>query len=169
MDKLTDWSETISILDVILEPIAKRPVDMSDPDWAAKLRDGPRPLDEAGVRSETETLLAKVIEGYSQGDDDLRDAIRTIFAKNNNFTWAATLPFTPTTPEGFHAHLILFSINDQGRDSRDAILLLQDLCKKARSAGVEIAPMLKSVARISSDQEKYGMGSTCALLNRDNH
>ena len=164
MDKLTDWSETISVLDVILELIAKRPVDMSDPDWLTKLRNGPHPLDEAGVRSETEGLLADVIETYKEGDDDMRDRIRTIFAKNPNFTWAAKLPFSPTTPEGFHSHLILFSINDQGHDSRDAMLLLQDLCEKARAAGIDIAPMLKLVAAISSDQEKYGMGSTRALL-----
>ncbi len=167
MDKLTDWSETISVLDVILELIAKRPVDMSDPDWLTKLSDRPHPLDEAGGRSKTESLLAEVIEAYKEGDDDVRDRIRTIFAKNRSFSWAAKLPYPPTTEEGFHSHLILFSIKDQGVVSRDAILLLQDLCEKARAAGVDIEPILKSVARISNDKERYGMGSTRALLKRN--
>ena len=164
MDKLADWNDTLSILDVYLRPIAQRPVDIGDPEWFTKLSGGAHPLDEAGVRSETESLLAEVIEYYLKRDDVTRQAIRELFAKNRNFSWAATLPFPPTTREDFRSHLILFAINDQGLDSRDAILLLQDLCKRASSADVDTEPVLREVAPLCSDEDKYGMGSTRSML-----
>ena len=164
MDKLADWEETISILDACLRPIAQRPVDITDPAWFTKLTGGSHPLDEAGVRSEAEILLAEVIEHYLMRDDATRQAIRELFAKNRCFSWAAHLPFSPTTPEGFRFHLILLSIKDQGIDTRDTILWLQDLCKKASSAGVDTEPVLREVALLSSDADKYGMGSTRSLL-----
>lgn len=166
MDKLADWNETISILDAYLRPIAQRPVDISDPDWFTKLSDGPQPLDEAGVRIETELLLAEVIEHYLQRDDATRQAIRELFAKNRSFSWAANLPFPPTTQERFRSHLILLSIKDQGIDARDTVLWLQDLCKRASSADVETEPVLREVAQLSSNDDKYGMGSTRSLLLR---
>ena len=164
MDKSADWNETLSILDAYLRPIAQRPVDIRDPEWLSKLSGNPHPLDEAGVRSETESLLAEVLEYYLKRDDATRQAIRELFAKNRSFSWAATLPFPPTTPENFRSHLILLAINDQGLDSRDTILLLQDLCERASSADVDTEPVLREVAPLCSDEDKYGMGSTRSLL-----
>lgn len=164
MDKLTDWSGRISTLNASLQPIAQRTVDVNDPKWLAKLRDRPNPLDEAGVRSETESLVAEAIEHYPEADDGIRQSIRELFAKHPSFSWAANLPIPATTPEGFRAHLILFSINDQGRDSRDAVLLLEDLCAKAASADVDTRPILLDVAALCSAEDVYGMGSTRSLL-----
>ena len=164
MDKLADWNETISILDAYLRPMAQRPVDISDPDWFTKLSDGPHPLDKAGVREVSERLLAEVIEHYLNRDDATRQAIRKLFAKNQSFSWAAKLPFLPTTAENFRSHLILLSIKDQGIDARDTVLWLRDLCKRASSADVETEPVLREVAQLSSNDDKYGMGSTRSLL-----
>ena len=55
----------------------------------------------------------------------------------------------------------------QGRDSRDALLWLQDLCREAKNAGVNPRPMLREVAELSSDKNKYGMGSTREMLFRE--
>jgi hypothetical protein len=85
---------------------------------------------------------------------------------NRSFSWAAALPYRPITDESFRAHLILFSIKDQGRDTRDAILALQAICATATSAGVKIGPILKEIAELSSDVNKYRMGSTRSLLLR---
>jgi hypothetical protein len=166
MDKLADWEESLSILDACLRPIAQRPVDISDPEWFTKLSGGPHPLDEAGVRPEAESLLMEVIESYLNRDDATRQAIRELFAKNRSFSWAANLPFPPTTAEDFRSHLILLSIKDQGIDTRDTILWLQDLCKRASSAGVDTEPVLREIALLSSNEDKYRMGSTRSLLLR---
>jgi hypothetical protein len=54
-----------------------------------------------------------------------------------------------------------FDFNDP---ERMAILWLQDISAKARSAGIQIKPILEEVAGLSSEINKYGMGSTKGLL-----
>ena len=147
-----------------LRPIADRPVDITKPGWGLRLTQSPHPLDEADVRVEAETLLHELISFYRAGVEDDREALRKLFGEYRAFAWAASLPFEPTTEENFRQHLLLFSMKDQGRDGRDAILLLQDLCKRASDAGVNVAPVLKEVAALSSDQNKFGMGSTKGML-----
>ena len=126
---------------------------------------GAHPLDEAGVRSITETLLDALIREYQASDEDTRRAMRRLFSTYRHFAWAATLSVTPTTARDFRRHLILFSLRDQGEDSRDALLALQDLCGQARAAGVDTAPILREVAEMSSDENRYGMGSTRSQLD----
>ncbi len=166
MDKLTEWKEWIALLDAMLKPIATRPIDITDPNWFTKLQSFPNPLEQAGVKTETENLLSELITYYPTCDEETRGAIRKLFADNRSFSWAAALPYKPITDESFRAHLILFSIKDQGRDMRDAILALQSMCATATSAGVKIAPILKEVAELSNDINKYGMDSTRSLLLR---
>ena len=154
----------IAELDRRLRPIADRPVDITKPGWGVRLVQGPHPLDEAGVRSEVDVLLNEVIAFYQANSDEYRQVIRKLFEENRAWTWAASLPFEPTTEENFRLHLLLFSIKDQGRDSRDALLWLQDLCRTARAAGLNTAGALNEVAALSSNKNQYGMGSTQKML-----
>jgi len=162
MDKLSTWKEQIARLDAALRPIAQRPVGYFE--LLFKPRRRAHPLDAAGVRVQAEQFLSELIEYYSTADADMRQAIRKLFEDHRSFSWAATFPFQPVTDESFRDHLILFSIKDHEQDTRDAIVLLHSLCEKARSAGVEIGPILNEIAELSSDVNKYGMGSTRSLL-----
>jgi hypothetical protein len=123
------------------------------------------PLDEAGIRPAAEGLLDALITEYETSDEDTRIAVRRLFATYRHFAWAATVSAPPTTEGDFRRHLILFSMRDQGEDSRDALTALQELSGLARAAGVNAAPILQEVARLSSDENKYGMGSTRHQLN----
>ena len=162
MDKLSTWKERIARLDDALRPIANRPVKFLA--LLFKPRRHVHPLDEAGVRTQAEEFLSELIEYYPTVDDETRQSIRKLFADHQSFTWAATLSYQPVTDESFRAHLILFSIKDHEQDTRDAIVLLHELCEKARSAGVNTGSSLKEIAELSSDVNKYGMGSTRSLL-----
>ena len=167
MDQLPQWKEWIALLDEALKPIATRPIDfteLKDPNWVTRLKDAPSPLERAGVQAETENLLRELVAGYPACDDQDRQAVRKLFADHPSFTWAAALSYRPVTDESFRAHLILFSMKDQERDSRDALLALRSICAIASSAGVEIGPILKQMAELSSDVNRYGMGSTRSFL-----
>jgi hypothetical protein len=166
MNELEDWEFRMMELEEKLHPIAKRLVDFTRPGWFERLQTGAPPLDEAGVRDAAEKLLAEMIAAYAQGTDQMRAAIRRLFQDYPSLSWAATLSVPWTTIEGLRQHLILFSMNDQGRDSRDALLTLQQICQDARNAGLEIAPVLREIAAMSSDANKYGMGSTSQMLLR---
>lgn len=156
----------MAALDRHLRPIANRPVDITKPGWANRLIQGPHPLDEAAVRSQVESLLADLITLYCAADSKVREELRELFQKYKAFAWAATLPCEATTEENFRRYLVLFSMQDQGTDSRDALLLLQHLCRTASAAGVNTTPLLNKVAELSSDRDKYGMGSTRDMLLR---
>ncbi|HEU0294929.1 MAG TPA: hypothetical protein VFR47_19460 [Anaerolineales bacterium] len=162
MDKLSIWKEQIARLDAALRPVANRPVGCFG--LLFKPRRWTHPLDVAGVRAQAEGFLSEVIEYYPTADADMRQAIRKLFEDHPSFTWAATLPYQPVTDEHFRAHLILFSIKDHEQDTRDAIVLLYEICEKAEAADIKIGPILKEIAELSSDVNKYGMGSTRSLL-----
>ncbi len=167
MALLEDFELRIMDLEERLRPIANRPVDITQPGWGGRLMESPHPLDQAGVRPEAESLLEELISCYRTGTDDVRNAIRRLFVQYRGFAWAANLSFDPKTEEEFRRHLVLFSMKDQGRDSRDALMDLQYLCRKAASAGVSTTPLLNEVAELCSDQNKYGMGSTKQMLLKE--
>lgn len=161
--ELADLEEWVARIDLCIEPIATRPVDLTDPDWMRKAQEGPRPLDEAGIRPEVEAALRNVLARYDEGDEDVRAALRALLARCHSFCWATTLPFEPT-PQGFRQRLLEMSVEDQGRDTRDMMVALNDLCAQARDAGVDIRPLLLDVAELSSDVDTYAMGSTRDIL-----
>src|SRR5262249_12663231 len=121
-----------------LLPIAQRPVDITRPGWVERLRAGVSPLDEAGVRSDAEKLLRELITAYAEGPEKTRAAIRQLFADYRSFAWAAALSTPPSSVDGLRQHLILFSMQDQGRDSRDALPALQEICREATAGGVAV-------------------------------
>ena len=143
-------------LDAALWPMAHRPVDITRPGWSQRRV---QPLDEANVRSSCETLLQELLSTYASGSDEERAELRALYARHPSFAWAATLPAAPDSEAGFRDQLMLLSLKDQGADARDEILQLQWLCSQASSAGVDVDLILREVAQLSSDVNKYRMGS----------
>lgn len=161
---LEDFELRVRALEQRLRPIAERRIDITEPGWVERARQHPRPLDEAGMRREAEALLAELVQFYRTAEAPERQAARVLFSEYRAFEWAASLPASPTTEDGFRQQLLLFSLKDQGPDSRDALLMLQHLCRRAREGGVSTMPILRKVAELSSDVNKYGMGSTREML-----
>jgi hypothetical protein len=116
-------------------------------------------LARLGVAGPAEALLGNIIEVYAIGDETVRAAIRRLFDRYTSFRWGAGLPRDWHTAAEFRAHLIHLSACDQGDDPRDEILTLQDLCDRARPEGIDVDHILTEVAAMSSDVDRYGMGS----------
>jgi hypothetical protein len=165
-DTLASWESRIKELDERLRPIANRPVDISEPNWLDRLQRATPPLDEAGVRTSAQALLEEIISAYAQSTESMRAATRELFRKYHAFSWAATSPERPTTVKTLEQHLMLFSIKDQGRDSRDALVTLGEICQEATAAGVDLRPALEQAAALSSPSNPFGMGSTQQMLLR---
>ena len=159
------WLPLMASIDKRLEAIAKRPVDIQDPNWMAKMRNL-SPVDEAGVRPAAEELLQELVHEYVACDDAARASIRALFGRFSSFAWAVTLPAPKATAAGCREHLLHFSILDQGRDPRDATLWLDALIETARNAGVDTDPLLEEVASLSSREDRYSWGSTADWLLR---
>ena len=136
-----------------VRPIAERPVDPNlrslrdAQEWLAKR---PLPLDEVGERAEGEDLLAALNELYGS-TPDLRPPIRDMFGRYRYASWALWPKQQSTTEEGFRSCLLVISMRDVHDDPRDALSLLERSCQTAETAGVDIRPVIASVAAISSE------------------
>lgn len=104
--------------------------------------------------------MRELVEEYPKAAPEWRQGARTLFRRFESFAWAAPMPYEIETPEGFCAHLVLFSLIDQGKDPRDARLWIQDLCRTARDAGMAVNDALREAANWSSDEDPYQWGST---------
>jgi hypothetical protein len=51
-------------------------------------------------------------------------------------------------------------------DLRDTCMALRALCDEAKAAGVDIGPILREVAELSSDEPMSYMGSVKAMLQK---
>ncbi|MFD7712285.1 hypothetical protein ACFV6E_20015 [Streptomyces sp. NPDC059785] len=160
-----DLAAEAARIDALLRHLAERPVDLSDPDWPARLLEGPEPLDEANVREEAETALERLLDHYGQGDERTRGEVRALLASRPSFRAATALP-EARTPDDFRRHLLHLSARDHGADTRDEMMTLQALSDQARAARIDLRPLLLEVAALSSDQDKYGMGSMRTILRR---
>lgn len=168
MTRLPDLSKLakeVARLDRALAPIAKRPVDLNDPNWEETMRQAPPAVDQAGVTDAAGAVLDALLGAYADGDEGTRASIRELFARYSSFRWAVHPPYLSiTTPAQFRTCLLHLSAVDQSGDARDELLSLHDLCERARKAGIEVAPDLREVAALSSDVNRYGMGSTRQFL-----
>lgn len=163
---LDEWEAVVSRLNRALAPDANAPVDLSDPNWAEQLRQAPPAVVRAGVADEAEAALAALLARYAEGDESTRTAIRELFTRYRSFRWAVGPPYPADTPERFRGWLLLLSARDQGADTRDELLTLTQICREATAAGVAIGPVLREVAELSSDVDRYGMGSMRHILLR---
>ena len=163
--EVASWKEQVARLDAALRPVVNRRATFGNL-LSLIWHGASNPLEEVQVNAQAEQLISELIEYYATGDADMREAIRQLFDEYRSFSWAATLPYQPVTDKSFRAHLILFSMKDQERDTRDAIVTLHAICGKARSAGIRTDPIIAEIAELSSDMDKYGMGSTRTLLRR---
>lgn len=154
----------LSRLDALLQPIAHRPIAFERLPELARNPPVFRPLDEAGIRAEAEALVDRLLRYYESADDAGRDAARRLLGRHRAFCWAARPKAPRDTAEGLRAHLLHVSLVDQASDPRDEILRIRHLCAKARAAGIDPSPILREVAALSSNENRYHMGSTREFL-----
>lgn len=162
---LAEIEREVARLDAVIHPVAKQPVDIMDPDvfknMGATIK---AELAELDIEDDAEAVLRPLLAAYAAGDEATRAAIRQLFDRYTSFRWAAHLPREWDSAEDFRAHLVHLSARDQGADARDEILDLRDLCGRARQLGIDVDPILEEVAAMSSDVDRYGMGSTRRII-----
>lgn len=164
---LVDIEHEMARLDTVYRPVATEPVDVADPDVFTTIGATIQAdLARLAVDDQAEAVLRAVIDLYTAGDETVRTGLRRLFDRYASFRWAAHLPRAWDSAEDFRARLVHISARDQGADTRDEVMALQDLCTQARQAGIDIDPILTEVAAISSNVDRYGMGSMRSIILR---
>jgi hypothetical protein len=157
--RLSDIEEQVAGYDAALKPITGRPVENFDPEYFRNSD----PLAEAGIRTEAVALLRTMLDVYAHGDDADRAAIRTMFERYGSFRTWVNLPWEPTA-ESFRLHLLHISARDLVPDVRDELVAVPYTRERAKAAGVDLRPIAREIAAISSDVNRFGMGSARDLL-----
>jgi hypothetical protein len=159
--------EDVAVIDTLLRDIADRPVDLTDPDWQAKLSAAAPPAEEAGVAAEATAALAALLDSYESGDEAARDEVRRIFRAHRAFSWGVGLTGEwPSAAAEFRRRLVHVSARDQSDDPRDDLMEIWELCEWARAREVDVEPIVRAVAGISGEVDHLGMGSTRLLIMR---
>jgi hypothetical protein len=162
-DKYALWLDAMDRVETALKPIcAKAQTIATLEEWQKQ----PDPLEAAGVKELAVSTLLDMATSYEFASADQRAAMREAFLTFPLFAWTARLPADVLDGTALRRLLALFSLRDLGRDSRDAILELAELCNAAQRAGVDPVPLLKEAALLSSDVDKHGLGSTKDILLR---
>src|SRR5437868_5596574 len=127
--RLPAWREAAERLDAALQPIATRPVALSELSSLAERYRELDPLGQAGVREAAAALMDEILEAYPRASCADRTEMRALFDQHRALGWAAGF-LQPLAPDArtLRQQLLLFSLLDQGTDSRDALLWLRALC-----------------------------------------
>ncbi len=165
-DRWSRWTNTVTSLERTLNPVVKREVDINTPDWKEQLDNSPHPADETGTREELACLFNDFVDVFPALSHDQRLQLIDFLYENESVMYSAVINADPRTEDGFRHHIILYILDDQGRDTRDAILALDALRRTGEKAGLNVTRIFRELAEMASDRDKFGWGSTRHLLLR---
>jgi hypothetical protein len=159
-----DWSQRSELLDKQLHPIVHAEVDISASDWLKQLENSPHPADALGLRNEITSLFNQIVASFESLNAKQRQRVIDLMDEKGSLIYSAVLDVDRSTTEGFRKHMILFVIEDQGKDTRDAIVTLDHYRKDAEKHGIDVDSIFQEMAKIASTRDKYGWGTTRSLL-----
>lgn len=164
-NRLAAWQAAAERIDAALQPIATRPVTLTELTSLGERYRDLNPLDEAGVRADAAALLTEILDAYPHLKCAERIELRALFDRHRALGWAAgfLLPAS-SDAAAVKQQLLLFSLLDQGTDSRDALLWLQAFCGQPGVDCHQLPELLREVAALSSAIDRHHMGSTASML-----
>jgi hypothetical protein len=163
--RLPAWIAAVEHLDAAVQPIASRPVTLAELASAETRQAVANPLEQAGIAEAAAALMVEILDAYSRAGAADRCALRRLFSEHRAFGWAAgfLIPFSADARSA-RQQLLLFSLLDQGGDSRDALLWLRTFCGQPDADCDALPELLREIAALSSAVDHYHMGSTASML-----
>ena len=152
------------LLDKQLRLITKAKIDVNESDWLEKLAQAPHPADQAGLRDPIRSFFNDLIARFETLETSQRQLVIDFMDQCDSLMHSRIIAEQPNTPDGFRKHMILFAIEDQGKDTRDAILSMEEYRSLANMVDFDIETIINDVAELASRQDKYGWGSTHDLM-----
>ena len=164
--QLAKWRRECRRLEEVLGPFVHTAIDIEDPGWQAEVAARPHPADESGTRTEIVALFDAIVDRFPTLAAVQRSALIDLMRDHPALIYLALLTQVPDAAQAFFRSLVLFVIEDQGADTRDAILTLDALRRHGRNAGLDVDPLVRRAADLASRHDRYGWGSTRDLLLR---
>ena len=158
------WKQRAESFDQRLHPIVHAEIDINAPDWQEQLANAPHPADASGLRREITSLFNEIVNRFESFDAEERQQIIDLMDQNDSLMYSAVIDAGYETPEGFRKNMILVVIEDQGKDTRDAIVRLAHCRSDAEKRGIDVNSIFREMAAIANTRDKYGWGTTRDLF-----
>lgn len=154
-----DWKQQAVLLNQRLTPLVNDEVDINVDDWVEKSTQRPHPADVSKLRLQITALFNETINQFEFYNSDQRQQIVDLMHQNDDLMYATVLDADRNTPNGFRKYMILIVIDDQGKDTSDAVLSLGHSYTRAEKQGVNVGSIFIEMAAISSTDDKFGWRS----------
>jgi hypothetical protein len=133
-----------------------------------KRRKSPLDLDPA-LHDRFKAVTGEMAEVYLVGNDEQRASIRSLVKRMTGIQYFMAIPASQirsfADASKFRLALLFESMADLRDDTRDVILLLDELCRAGRKAGIDVDRYRNEIAQLSSDVNHHGLGSMRSLLS----
>lgn len=160
--KLSVWEQKVSAFHIQISPILN--VSMVG-----------KSTDNLGQSIQKEIAALGIHEGVRAWAEDLilhfpylttqqKESVYSLKYNNSSIDWACPILEQSESIEAFRKKLIWFVIDDQGKDTRDAILRLKSYFEEGKMKDYPVQAIFSETADLASEKDKYGMGSTRNLF-----
>lgn len=158
-NKFDYWTKELVRINTLLKPILDVPYTQDSSLNAIKNK-----IDKLGVNNIANAIVNEIMVVFPKVNSSQRQRISDLIGKNDRILW--TLDFNEQTNsiKTLEKQLLWFIIRDQGTDTRDAILELNELVNNCEKLGFDVANMMKKYSHLASTKNKYGWGSTQSLI-----
>ena len=162
--RFADWKQRAESLDRQLRPILHAEIDINAPDYRQQLKKNLHPADESGLREEITSFFNEVVDSFEHLEAEQRRRLIDLMDRNSSLMYSAVIDGDYETVEGFRKHMILMVIEDQGKDTRDAMVALAHYRRDGEEFGFDVDGIFREMADIADTRDKYGWGSTRNLV-----
>lgn len=161
-----DWQRRTNALEQHLKPIVDATFSSSSDPWDEDAIPEPYKTQNKKLRPDIQNLFDDILNQFENFTPDQRQKIIDLMYRQEALIWSSRIEEDRDTPDGFRKHMIFFVLMDQGKDTRDALLALQQNQINANKAGINTDAIFKEMAELASTKDKFGWGSTRDLLLR---
>lgn len=154
------WAKQLKGYHAQIKPLLVQPHDSNS---AKKIN---QEIEALAIGPELTQILTQIRQAYPTLNASQRTSVIELMAKNHYVHWADTTNYSVTGAASFERAVLWFIIKDQGRDTRDAILELNQIVRQGQQLEINTNQVLKKMLPLAATQDKFGWGSTHALIQQ---
>lgn len=159
--KFESWAQELIKYHTLLKPILDIPY-IGDSSFN-KINEE---IAQLNISESITDIVNEIMFAFLKVNADQRLSISELINENDTILWALKPFEQPTNIEDIENQMLWFIILDQGKDTRDAILALNEIISITKSLGFNVNTLLKKYVSLASIQDKFGWGSTQNLILR---
>ncbi len=159
------WQSRCESFERVLSRLVTEPVDLNTDGWLEETDDTPSVAERSALQTELSDFYSEVVTWFPKFEQEQRVAVIDLLIGHPSVIQTPVLQNDYSTEQGVRQMVMLFVLQDQWPDPRDASMQLSHLTNLALANGVDVSPILLQAANIANVKSRYGSwGSTSEIL-----